>query len=86
MTQYVDPKAIGRIAAMSGHLVWRASGEPFSLPQGEIAEHTMVTAGATSKRVDRLMIGGLVSRHPRADDGRGRVVTLTRRGRELAVG
>lgn len=61
----------------------RRAGDPFALPQGEIAEHTMVTAGATSKRVDRLMAGGLVARHPLADDGRGRIVTLTQRGRKL---
>ncbi len=61
----------------------RRAGDPFALPQGEIAEHTMVTAGATSKRVDRLMAGGLVARHPLAEDGRGRVVTLTQSGRTL---
>jgi len=61
----------------------RRAGDPFTLPQGEIAEHTMVTAGATSKRVDRLMAGGLVARHPLAEDGRGRVVTLTQSGRRL---
>lgn len=61
----------------------RRAGDPFALPQGEIAEHTMVTAGATSKRVDRLIAGGLVSRHPLAEDGRGRVVTLTQSGRAL---
>lgn len=61
----------------------RRAGDPFALPQREIAEHTMVTAGATSKRVDRLMAGGLVSRHPLVVDGRGRVVTLTRSGRML---
>lgn len=61
----------------------RRAGDPFALPQGEIAEHTMVTAGATSKRVDRLMAGGLVSRHPLAEDGRGRMVTLTQSGLTL---
>ena len=61
----------------------RRAGDPFALPQGQIAEHTMVTAGATSKRVDRLIAGGWVSRHPLAVDGRGRVVTLTESGRNL---
>lgn len=61
----------------------RRAGDPFSLPQGEIAEHTMVTAGATSKRVNRLIASGLVARHPLADDGRGRIVTLTPSGRSL---
>lgn len=61
----------------------RRAGEPFALPQGEIAEHTMVTAGATSKRVDRLVDAELAARTPDAEDGRGRVVSLTPRGREL---
>lgn len=61
----------------------RRAGDPYALPQGEIAEHTMVTAGATSKRVDRLEAGGLVARHPHSGDGRGRVVTLTRSGLRL---
>lgn len=61
----------------------RRAGDPFALPQSDIAEHTMVTAGATSKRVDRLEAGGLVSRHPHAEDGRGRIVELTPAGRAL---
>jgi DNA-binding MarR family transcriptional regulator len=42
----------------------------------------MVTTGAMTKRVDRLEAAGLVSRRPAADDGRGRVVALTEKGRE----
>ncbi|MFC8597066.1 MarR family winged helix-turn-helix transcriptional regulator [Isoptericola sp. NPDC057191] len=61
----------------------RRAGAPFALNQGDLAEHTMVTAGATSKRVDRLESAGLVSRHLQADDGRGRVVTLSPQGRRL---
>lgn len=61
----------------------RRAGEPFVLSQGDIADHTMVTAGATSKRVDRLEAAGLVRRHPRADDGRGRSVELSHEGRAL---
>jgi DNA-binding MarR family transcriptional regulator len=61
----------------------RRAGDPFTLPQSEIAEHTMVTAGATSKRVDRLTDAGLALRHPAADDGRGRMVSLTERGLAL---
>ncbi|MGW9111760.1 MarR family winged helix-turn-helix transcriptional regulator [Microbacterium sp. NPDC055683] len=61
----------------------RRAGEPFALSQGDIAEHTVVTAGATSKRVDRLEAAGLVLRHQRADDARGRIVELTPEGRTL---
>jgi DNA-binding MarR family transcriptional regulator len=61
----------------------RRAGRPFTLPQGEIAEHTMVTAGATSKRVDRLVGAGLVSREQQAGDARGRMVSLTPQGLEL---
>ncbi|GAB3101072.1 MarR family winged helix-turn-helix transcriptional regulator [Isoptericola nanjingensis] len=61
----------------------RRAGDPFALNPGELAEHTMVTAGATSKRVDRLEAAGLVARQARAGDGRGRVVTLTPEGRRL---
>lgn len=61
----------------------RRAGDPFTLAQGEVAAHTMVTAGATSKRVDRLEANGLVTRHPHSADGRGRVVELTTEGRGL---
>jgi DNA-binding MarR family transcriptional regulator len=43
----------------------------------------MVTTGAVTKRVDRLMASGLVSRSASDDDGRGRMVTLTREGRRV---
>ena len=43
----------------------------------------MVTSGAATKRIDRLEAAGLVERRRRDDDGRGRVVALTRRGRTV---
>jgi len=61
----------------------RRAGAPFALSLGDIAEHTMVTAGATSKRVDRLEGTGLVTRSQRTDDARGRIVELTPEGRAL---
>lgn len=61
----------------------RRGGEPFARTPGELARHTMVTTGAVTKRVDRLMASGLVSRSASDDDGRGRVVTLTREGRRV---
>lgn len=58
----------------------RRSGE---LNPGELAQHTMVTTGAISKRVDRLESAGLVQRRVSQADGRARVVALTPAGRGL---
>ncbi|MFC8078602.1 MarR family winged helix-turn-helix transcriptional regulator [Streptomyces sp. NPDC057307] len=61
----------------------RRAGAPFERAPGELAEHTMVTTGAMTKRVDRLERAGLVSRRASESDGRGRVVALTSEGRAL---
>lgn len=61
----------------------RRAGAPFERAPGELAEHTMVTTGAMTKRVDRLERAGLVSRRTSESDGRGRVVALTSEGRAL---
>ncbi|MFE3247098.1 MarR family winged helix-turn-helix transcriptional regulator [Streptomyces sp. NPDC059209] len=61
----------------------RRAGAPFERAPGELAEHTMVTTGAMTKRVDRLERAGLVSRRASESDGRGRVVGLTAEGRTL---
>lgn len=61
----------------------RRAGEPFERAPGELAAHTMVTTGAMTKRIDRLERAGLVTRRRAADDQRGRIVALTRPGREL---
>jgi DNA-binding MarR family transcriptional regulator len=61
----------------------RRAGAPFGLSSADLAEHTMVTAGATSKRVDRLESAGLVTRRTNAADGRARTVELTEAGRAL---
>ena len=55
----------------------RRAGEPFERAPGDLADHTMVTSGAMTKRIDRLEAAGLVSRRPSQVDGRGRVVALT---------
>ena len=52
----------------------RRAGAPFERTPGELSDHTMVTTGAMTKRVDRLVA---------ADDGRSRVVALTPTGRAL---
>lgn len=59
----------------------RRAGEPFKRAPGDLADHTMVTTGAMTKRVDRLEAAGLVSRRPSQADGRGRVIALTAKGR-----
>lgn len=61
----------------------RRAGEPFERAPGELAQFTMVTTGAMTKRIDRLARDGLVTRRRSTSDGRGRVVALTKAGREL---
>ncbi len=61
----------------------RRCGRPFELAPNELAQHTMVTTGAMTKRLDRLVEAGLVTRQPSTTDGRRRVVALTRKGRTL---
>ena len=61
----------------------RRAGPPFERAPGELAQFTMVTTGAMTKRVDRLERDSLVTRRRSAVDGRGRVVALTPAGREL---
>lgn len=59
----------------------RRAGDPFELAAGDLAQHTMVTTGAMTKRIDRLVDAGLVTRRAAADDGRRRIVALTADGR-----
>ncbi|MGO4299826.1 MarR family winged helix-turn-helix transcriptional regulator [Leifsonia sp. RAF41] len=59
----------------------RRAGEPYERTPGELADHTMITTGGMSKRIDRLERAGLVARRASETDGRGRVVALTPLGR-----
>jgi DNA-binding MarR family transcriptional regulator len=61
----------------------RRAGPPFERAPGELAQFTMVTTGAMTKRLDRLERDGLVTRRRSTNDGRGRVVALTKAGRDL---
>lgn len=61
----------------------RRAGAPYELPAGELAEHTMVTTGGMTKRLDRLEAAGLVTRRTDAADGRVRRVALTASGLAL---
>ena len=61
----------------------RRSGDPFELTPSELAATTMITSGAVTKRVDRLVAAGLVTRTVASHDGRVRHVALTAAGRQL---
>jgi len=61
----------------------RRSGPPYRLTPTELAATTMVTSGAVTKRVDRLIRQGLVERSVSETDGRGRVIALTAAGKAL---
>lgn len=61
----------------------RRSGAPFERAPNELAEHTMVAAGAMTKRLDRLVTAGLVERRAADGDVRLRIVALTPAGRAI---
>src|SRR3954452_11633171 len=61
----------------------RRQGHPYALTPSELVDRTMVTSGAVSKRVDRLVHRGLVARRPRAADRRSVLVALTAKGRRV---
>jgi len=60
----------------------RRTGEPYSLAPSELADQTMVTSGATTKRLDRLVAAGYVTRHSDEGDQRRRHISLTAQGKE----
>jgi DNA-binding MarR family transcriptional regulator len=61
--------------------VVRLAGENVS--QRRLAAELGLSAGTISLRVDRLVRGGLAERRADPDDGRGAVISLTPRGREV---
>ena len=61
----------------------RRTGAPYELTPGDLAASTMVTSGAITKRVDRCVERGLVTRRVGDRDARGRVVALTPEGLDL---
>jgi DNA-binding MarR family transcriptional regulator len=60
----------------------RRSGEPYELTAGDLVRQTMVTTGAITNRIDRLVERGFVERAG-AEDRRKVIVRLTDRGRQL---
>ena len=61
----------------------RRQGGDCALTPSDLSEQTVVTSGAVTKRVDRLVTLGLVERRPSGTDGRSRLVALTPKGRDL---
>lgn len=61
----------------------RREGAPYEMTPGDLADWTMVSSGAVTKRVDRCVEQGWATRRVSDDDARGRVVALTDTGREL---
>jgi DNA-binding MarR family transcriptional regulator len=54
-----------------------------SVSQRRLASELGLSAGTESLRIDRLVQAGLAERSPDPDDGRGALISLTDRGREL---
>ena len=54
-----------------------------SVSQGRLVTELGLSAGTVSVRLDRLAHLGLAQRSPDPDDGRGALIVLTRRGRQV---
>jgi DNA-binding MarR family transcriptional regulator len=59
------------------------SGDPYSLAPKDLADAAMVTSSAIAQRVNKLAAADLVTRHKSNADGRGTLVTLTPKGKNL---
>jgi DNA-binding MarR family transcriptional regulator len=59
------------------------SGAPYEMTPTAVAQWTLVSSGAVTKRVDRCIEQGWVTRRSGQADGRSRVVALTPEGKEL---
>lgn len=64
----------------------RRQGFPYRLAPVALATDAMVTTSAVTQRLNRLEALGLVSRLPRPEDGRGKLVELTQAGKDLVDG
>jgi len=64
----------------------RRSGAPYQLTQRDLMASLRLTSGTVSVRVDHLSDRGWVRREPDPDDGRGALISLTDRGRQLFEG
>lgn len=61
----------------------RRSGAPYRLTPTELYHSLMITSGAITQRLARLVDAGLVERIPDATDKRSMQVALTVKGKEL---
>lgn len=61
----------------------RRSGPPYRLAAGALSDSSMVTSGAITNRIDRLVDRGLVTRETDPGNRRSVVVTLTESGRAI---
>ncbi|MEU5563498.1 MarR family winged helix-turn-helix transcriptional regulator [Micromonospora musae] len=84
-------RELGRNFALYGLQLWefdvlatlRRAGPPYRLTTGALVEASMVTSGAITNRIDRLVARELVTRETDPSNRRSVLVTLTRRGRDL---
>jgi DNA-binding MarR family transcriptional regulator len=58
----------------------RRAGTPYTLRHRDLTAAMLVTPGAVTKRVDRLVAKRYVARAAAGEDGRGQLVRLTPRG------
>ncbi|GAA1237190.1 MarR family transcriptional regulator [Prauserella halophila] len=61
----------------------RRSGAPYRLTAGQLLDSSMVTSGAITNRIDRLVGKGLVTREVDPANRRSVLITLTEPGRTL---
>lgn len=84
-------RGIGDRLAAHGLQLWEfdilatllRSGPPYRLSAGALVGASMVTSGAITNRIDRLVARGLVDRETDPDNRRSVRITLTDAGREL---
>ncbi|OIV38105.1 MarR family transcriptional regulator [Mangrovactinospora gilvigrisea] len=84
-------KGLGDYFATQGLQLWEfdilatllRSGPPYRLTAGALGASAMVTSGAVTNRVDRLVKRGLVDRETDPDNRRSVLIGLTEEGRAL---
>ncbi|PSK98893.1 DNA-binding MarR family transcriptional regulator [Murinocardiopsis flavida] len=60
------------------------SGPPYELTAGALSRASMISSGAVTNRIDRLLGRGLIARAPDPANRRSILIRLTDSGRELA--